>query len=138
MPFSKRAPQPVQESFAQVDVSSLERRLRTLEESVTNLRKIVQVTEENILVKNRHITTEFKALTSDINEIRRETQDMRDKMLLILREMQGLARAEDMKVIERYVGLWNPVKFVTHGEIEEIVSDIVLRKQKIAPGKDEE
>ncbi len=108
-----------------VDQSSLERRIRTLEEGLTNLRKIVQVTEENILVKNRHITTEFKTLVSDINELRREMQEMRDKMLLMLKEMQNFARQEDVKVIERYVNMWNPVRFVTQGEVEDLVKELV-------------
>ncbi len=135
--FSKQSP-PAQEQFAPIDLSSIERRVRTIEQSHTNLRKIVQVTEENILVKNRHSATEFKALTSDINELRRELHEMRDKMALVLKEMQSLARQDDVKVLERYISMWNPIKFVTQGEVESIVSEAMGRKQLKAPEKDEE
>ncbi len=52
---------------------------------------------------------------------------MRDKMLLILKEMQSMARQEDVKVIERYVNMWNPVRFVTQGEVETLVKELVAK-----------
>ncbi len=121
--------------YPQVDSSSLERRIRTLEEALANLRKIVQVTEENILVKNRHISTEFKTLVSDINDLRREMQDMKDKLLLMLKEMQSMARQEDVKVIERYVNMWNPVRFVTQGEVEDLVKELVEKHLEEQDGR---
>jgi hypothetical protein len=122
--FGKAQPAP-QESYPQPDAVSFERRVRTLEEGLANLRKIVQVTEENILVKNRHISTEFKATTSDLNELRREMQEIKEKIVMMLKEMQSYARQEDVKVIERYVNMWNPVRFVTQGEVEDLVKDLV-------------
>src|SRR3989344_2272164 len=97
--FSKHQ-QPL-EAVPQMDFSSMGRSVRTLEESLTNLRKIVQVTEENILMKNRHMATEFKTFTSDINDLRRDVHELRDKMVMMIKEMQSLARQEDIKVLER-------------------------------------
>ena len=124
------APVAAEAPYPQVDTGSLERRVRSLEEGLTNLRKIVQVTEENILVKNRHMSTEFKTITSDLNELRRENQELKDKILLILKEMQSMARAEDVKIIERYVNMWNPVRFVTQGEIENLVEEILSKHKE--------
>ncbi len=134
--FSKHQ-QPL-EAVPQMDFSSMGRRVRTLEESLTNLRKIVQVTEENILMKNRHMATEFKTFTSDINDLRREVHELRDKMVMMIKEMQSLARQEDIKVLERYISLWNPVKFVTEGQVEDVVMDVLSRKKFGAksPGQD--
>jgi predicted nucleic acid-binding Zn-ribbon protein len=123
--FGKSQAATQEAPYPQLDSASLERRVRTLEEGLANLRKIVQVTEENILVKNRHVAAEFKTFTSDINELRREMQEMKEKMVMMLKEMQSLARQEDVKIIERYVNMWNPVRFVTQGEVEDLVKDLV-------------
>ena|SRR3989338_3421155 len=136
--FSKSQPAPT-EQFAQPDLGSFERRIRTLEESVTHLRRIVQVTEENILIKSRHTSTDIKAHSSDINELRRELHQLQEKMLLVLKEMQSLARQEDVKVLERYISLWSPVRFVTQSEVEGIVDEILIKKiQRKQPDSSDE
>ena len=130
--FSKHQ-QPLPDQMPLPDFGSAERRIRTLEESVTNLRKIVQVTEENILIKNRHNSTELKATTSELNELRRELHELKETVLLMLKEMQSLARQEDVRVLERYISLWNPAKFVTQNEVENIVEDLLSRKRQKSP-----
>ena len=112
------------------DINTLSRRLRLLEEGFTNLRRFLQVTEENMIAKNKHYSAEFKTVTSDVMEIRKEMQELRDKMLLVIRELQSVARKEEVKVLEKYINLWNPIKFVTQNEIEDIINE-VLDKKKI-------
>ena len=97
------------------DVNSLSRRLRLVEEGSSNIRNMLQITEENVISKNRTLDTEVKTLTSDINDIRKEIHDMKDKIFMIMRELQTAAKKEDVKLLEKYVNLWNPVKFVTRG-----------------------
>lgn len=107
------------------DINTLSRRLRLLEEGFTNLRRFFQITEENIIEKNKHYSAEIKTLTSDINEIRKEVQELRDKLLLVIKELQSVARKEEVKVLEKYINLWNPVKFVTQNEVEQIINEVL-------------
>ncbi|MBI2558713.1 hypothetical protein HYW20_05295 [Candidatus Woesearchaeota archaeon] len=112
------------------DINTLSRRLRLIEEGFTNLRRFLQITEENIIAKNRHYSAEIKTLTSDVNEIRKEIQELRDKLLLIIKELQNVARKEEVKVLEKYINLWNPIRFVTQNEVEQIISEILEKKQQ--------
>ena len=112
------------------DVNTLSRRLRLLEEGFTNLRRFFQVAEENIIAKNKHFSAEIKTLTSDINEVRKDIQEIKDKVLLVIRELQTVARREEVKVLERYINLWNPIKFVTQNEVEQIINEILEKKQQ--------
>ena len=112
------------------DVNTLSRRLRLLEEGFTNLRRFFQVTEENIIAKNKHFSAEIKTLTSDVNEVRKEIQEMKDKLILVIRELQSVARKEEVKVLERYINLWNPIKFVTQNEVEQIINEVLDKKQQ--------
>lgn len=111
------------------DINSLSRRLRLLEESFTNLRRFFQLIEENIISKNKHFSVEIKTVVSDITEIRKEIQDLKDKFMLVARELQTVARKEEVRVLEKYIGLWNPVKFVTQNEIEQIINEILEKKK---------
>ena len=110
------------------DVNALSRRLRLLEEGSTNLRRFFQMTEENMISKHKHFSAEIKTINSDTIEIRKEIQELRDKLGLVIKELQSVARKEDVKVLEKYINLWNPIKFVTQNEVEEIIHEVLGKK----------
>ena len=120
------------------DINSISRRLKLLEEGITNLRRFFHVTEENIISKNKHYSAELKTISSDIMEMRKEMQDVKDKVMLVIRELQSVARKEEVKVLEKYINLWNPVKFVSQNEIEDIINEVLDRREKAKKEKKEE
>ena len=126
------SPQPEAPDFSGMttDINTLSRRLRLLEEGFTNLRRFFQITEENIITKNKYYSAEIKTLTSDISEIRKEIQELKDKFFLIIKELQTVARKEEVKVLEKYINLWNPIKFVTQNEVEQIINEVLEKKQQ--------
>ena len=128
--FGKQQPQAPDLSGITTDINSLSRRLKLLEEGFTNLRRFLQVTEENIIAKNKHYSAEFKTVNSDIMELRKELQETREKLVLVIKELQTVARKEEVKVLEKYINLWNPIKFVSQNEIEGIINDVIERREK--------
>ena len=56
--------------------------------------------------------------------------------LYLLKEIQQLARTEDVKVIERYLHLWDPLKFVTRDELEDLVREVLEKKKYEEPKED--
>ena len=112
------------------DINSLSRRLRLMEEGFTNLRRFLQVTEDNIIARNKHYSAELKTVNSEITEIRKEMQEFRDKLLLVIKELQTVARKDEVKVLEKYINLWNPIKFVSQNEIEGILNEVLEKKEK--------
>jgi len=112
------------------DINSLSRRLKLLEEGITNLRRFFQTTEENVIAKNKHYSAELKTINSDISEMRKEMQEIKDRLMLVMRELQSVARKEEVKVLEKYINLWNPVKFVSQNEIEGIINEVLDKREK--------
>ena len=112
------------------EINSLSRRLRLLEESSANLRRFFQVTEENTITRNKHYSAELKTINSDISEIRKEMQEIREKLSLVIKELQTVARKEEVKVLEKYINLWNPVKFVSQNEIEGIINEVLEKREE--------
>ena len=128
--FGKSPQQPQDFSDVTDDMNTLSRRLRLLEEGFANLRRFFQITEENIIAKNKHYSAEIKTIASDIMEIRKEMQELRDKLSLVIRELQTVARREEVKVLEKYINLWNPIRFVSHNEVESIVNEVLGKKKE--------
>ena len=127
-----KSPQPEGPDISGVsnEINSLSRRLRLLEESSANLRRFFQVTEENTIARNKHYSAEIKTINSDVSEIRKEMQEIREKLLLVIKELQSVARKDEVKVLEKYINLWNPVKFVSQNEIESIINEILDRREE--------
>jgi uncharacterized protein (DUF488 family) len=66
----------------------------------------------------------------DINELKKEINQIKIKILQIIEELKKGARKEDMNMIKKYVDLWEPVNFVTRHEVETLINDI-LREKKV-------
>ena len=84
--FHKEAPvQPDFKAFTE-DIGNLGRRLRLLEESITTIRRALQVTEQNMLGKNKLFATDIRALTSDISDMKTEINEIKERMLDLVKE----------------------------------------------------
>jgi len=119
------------------DINSISMRIRLLEESTKNVRRMSKITEETLILKTREANTEFKTITSDINEIRKEVFEIKDKILTIIRELQITAKSDEVKVLEKYLNLWNPIKFATHDEVDRIVNEALEKKEQEKKGQTE-
>jgi len=120
--------QPDLKSFTE-DLGNFNRRMRLLEESLTNTRRALQVTEQNMLGKNKMFATEIRTLTSDLGDMKNEIAQIKEKIVDVIRELKEAAKRDELKILEKYINFWNPVKFVTHNEVEDVVKEI-LKKNK--------
>lgn len=117
---------------AQLDVSLVAdnlndvlRRLRIVEERQINLRRNTQVTDQNMLEHNKKLSADIKMIDSELTEIKQNVFDLKNKLTMVIRELQSSAKKEDVQVIKKYLNLWQPMNFVTHDEIEKIVKEIL-------------
>ena len=79
--------------------------------------------------RGKRLTKEIKTLTLDITEVRNEINDIKDKVLMIIKELQAFAKREDVKILQKYVEMWEPMNFVTHAEVEEIIDEKLAQKR---------
>lgn len=117
-------------SYLSSQVNNLSRRLRMIEERFTNIRNKMEVDEKNMLTFHKKVNSEFKTLNSEITEIRNEIKDMRQEMSMIIKELRLSAKKEDVKVLEKYIEIWQPLNFVTRKEVEKIVREILEEENK--------
>ena len=127
--FHKNVPQQPDFGAVQEDISNVSRRLRTLEEGFTNLRRALQVTDQNMLGKNKAFATEIRTIVSDISDIKSDINNIKEKIIELVNDLEEAAKKEEVKVLEKYINFWNPVKFVTQNEVETIVKDILKREK---------
>ncbi|MBW2973386.1 hypothetical protein KY346_03260 [Candidatus Woesearchaeota archaeon] len=117
------------------DMTRLTARLKIAEERYGELRKKLLLIEQNMLSHHKKEMNEIKLLNSDITEINSRINMIEDRILMIVKELKLTARKEDIAVMKKYVELWNPMRFATKEQVENIVKE-ALGKEK-EPAKKE-
>lgn len=100
-------------------ISDLDRRLRILEERYGNLRKKIQLTDQNMIESERSFGKELRGFGSEMLELKRSIVDFDEKVVIFGSEMDSVAQKTDLKIIEKYLAMWNPGMFVTRKELKE-------------------
>ena len=122
--FSKAAAPPPQDMTGVTkDVENAVSRVRVLEERFQNIRTELKLVEENAIRKNRNLGEETKTIHHSINDLRHDTNELKDRIMMLIKEIQGMAKREDVQVLKRYVEMWEPLNFVTHTELQEALGE---------------
>ena len=100
-------------------ISDLDRRLRMLEERYSNLRKKIQLTDSNLIDSEKTYSKELRTFNDELLELKRSTSDFADKVLIFSGEMDNTAKKNDLKVLEKYLAMWDPRLFVTRKDLKE-------------------
>jgi len=117
------------------DLTKLAARLKIIEERYSELRKKLMLIEQNMLSHHKKAMGEIKVLHSEITDTNSKINEIQEKILLIVKELRLTAKREDIDVMKKYVELWNPMRFITKEQVENIVEEVL--GQKTSAGKTE-
>ncbi|HSU73090.1 MAG TPA: hypothetical protein VLJ21_04550, partial [Candidatus Binatia bacterium] len=109
------------EPSAQNDMTVLNTRLRVSEERYTDLRRKLQLIEQNMLAHQKKSQSDLKTLQGDILDMKHALREMQDRIITVIKELQLTAKKEDVDVTKRYIEMWDPVRFATTEQVEKIV-----------------
>jgi predicted lactoylglutathione lyase len=84
----------------------------------------------------------YKRLSSEFTKINQELQNLKTTVITfketikkILEEMSEFSTKQEIKVLEKYINMWNPLNFVTTEEIEKIIDEKLKKGDKSAGKK---
>ncbi len=107
------------------EITTVNRRTRMIEEHISNLRRKVQVNEQNMLSDAKKNVIELRTTSSDVTDLRRLIQDIENKMLIIIKELKLCAKKSEVTTLQKYIDMWEPINFVTRKEVEKIVGEVL-------------
>ncbi len=137
--FAGKTPPPMPDISGMTEqINSMAARVRIGEERYGELRKKLLLIEQNMLSNNKKAMMEIKSLQTDLLEMKRTTQAVEDKIIMVIKELRLTARKEDIDIMKRYLELWNPVKFITHDQVDKIIDEKLGKpeEQRIPPNYD--
>ena len=104
-------------------ISDLDRRLRMLEERYGNLRKKLQLTDQNLIESERSFGKQLRSFNTEALEMKRSMAEFDEKVVIFGTELENIASKTDLKVLEKYLAMWNPQMYVTRKELREYLND---------------
>lgn len=106
-------------------LSNITRRLKLLEERITSIRSKTVMLEENIMNEKRHVDKNNKELGQQIKENKLTVSEVKDDVVLIIKELQTLAKKDKVQTLSKYIELWSPINYVSQNEVEKLIKDRV-------------
>ncbi|MBS3144473.1 hypothetical protein J4208_02710 [Candidatus Woesearchaeota archaeon] len=102
-------------------IVDLNNRIRTLENKYNLLGERLLVVNQNMIEEYKRLLREMKIINEDLREMRQETMLTQDAMRNMVKEMELFAKKEQVRVLEKYIDLINPMRFVTTEEVESLI-----------------
>ncbi len=104
-------------------------RMNDLEENMRLLKERVAVVSQTVLRQNDRLNKELIIIKDDISGLRNEIDRMKEAVEHIISESAELARKEELKVLERSMKLFEPLKYATEDDVKRIVSKMMKSKR---------
>ncbi|HIH25511.1 hypothetical protein J4476_00190 [Candidatus Woesearchaeota archaeon] len=112
-------------------------RIRSLEGKYNLLRDKVLIINNNMIEEYKKSITETKSLNEEIKEIKKDIFKIKESMKHLLNELELFARKEDVKFLEKYINLWNPLKFTTENDVKRLIQESLEEHQETKEKKSE-
>ncbi len=114
-----------------VNLSSLTRRVRMLEERYTKASNRMDMDEHALIDFKKKVNIEIRTINSDLDDIKRDIADIKEKITMIVKELKTTARKGDVNVLKKYLELWEPLNFITRDEFEKRIKELKNNNQKL-------
>ena len=124
----KEAPEQQAPNVIQ-SVNALDARLKILEGRYNDLNRKIQLMDKNTLNERTRFTKEMKIINSDILDLKRQINEIMSNMDMIISELKTCARKDELDALNKYIDLWEPLKFATKEEVEKIIEEKLGEKK---------
>ncbi len=102
-------------------LNDLNTRVRILEGKYSLTRERMMTINQNMMDHYKSSKEEINILKEDIKEIKETLENLKKTVKDIIRELRFFARKDKVKIIEKYINLWNPLNFVTEEEVLKLI-----------------
>ena len=119
----------MQVDFTQL-VNEIANRLRILESKQGLLSEKMLVMNQNMVEEYKKTLKEIKAIDADFKAVKMDLENVKNIVRHFSEEASKFAKQNDVKVLEKYIKLWDPLKFVTEKEVRDIIKDELKHKKE--------
>ncbi len=102
-------------------INNISSRLRLTEERINNNRERLKVFDADLMESKKNINNDIKEIESEIRDVKKNIKRLEDNIQHIIKELELMARKQDVKVIEKYVDMMDPSRYITKEEVLKLL-----------------
>tara|TARA_Y100000310_G_scaffold202483_1_gene202671 strand:+ start:9145 stop:9546 length:402 start_codon:yes stop_codon:yes gene_type:complete len=110
-------------------ISDINNRVRTLENRYNLFGERLLVVNQNMIEEYKKLTKEMRLINDDLKEMKQDMFKVRDVITNVVKEMEGFAKRDQIKVLEKYIDLWSPLNLVTRTEVRKLIVEEMTNKK---------
>ena len=133
--FAKRGKMQQGTEYAGADVIvELTNRLRVLESKNSLLSERLLVVNQNMIAEYKKLLKEIRDNDEEMRVIKNDLNNIKNILKHLTGEASNFARKDEIKLLEKYIKLWNPLNFVSESDVKSII-ERELREQGLLKRK---
>lgn len=129
--FKKKEPEKEEGQSPEVlqAINAVDARVKILEGRHNDLIRKTQLIDKNFLDERKRFLKETKLISLDILELKRNINEISNKIDTIISELVTFARKDELDTLSKYIDLWEPVNFATKTEVEKMIEEKIGNKE---------
>ncbi len=92
---------------------------KDIESNVDLLDEKIRLLDHNAIKNFKKLFDEIRNIKIDIRDIKSDMEDLREFNKKVTKQLRMTASTDEVKRLEKYIDLWNPMDFVTREEFNE-------------------
>lgn len=103
--------------------------LKLLDQKIAQMRDTLKLIDKNTLEKYSELSTSISDLINKVSSIEERLDRDESEIRMIEAQIKELARVEDLKVLQKYLELIDPTRFLSKEDVIKIIEEY-LEKNK--------
>lgn len=105
-------------------------RLRTLEGKYSILGERLLIINKTMIEEYKKIIKQIKDIDEDLKECKKDISLLKEITKDFNKELQTFAKKENIKILEKYINLWNPMNFITEEDVKKLIKNERLANRR--------
>ena len=114
-------------------LNELNSRIRILEGKYNLYGERLLVVNKNMIEEYKKLLRQMKVIDEELAELKKDLDFIKENVKDMSRQMQFFAKKENVKMLEKYINMWNPMNFVTEEELNKAVEEAIDKIRKKSP-----
>ena len=108
-------------------LTDINTKLQDLDEKNSMLKERMLLLSQSFLKQEENLSKDISTLKEDIADIKDGIERMKEAINHIIHESENFARKDEMRTLDRYMKLWEPLKFMKEDEVKKMISDALKK-----------
>jgi len=105
-------------------ILTVTQRQKDLEASIELISEKLNLFDHNSIKNFRKVNQDVKDLRSDVKELKEEITSIKEFNSKMSKQIRLMTTKDEVQKLEKYIDLWDPMNFLTRGEMDDFRTKI--------------